>query len=153
MNTQLLQVDLQAMNTILNRASADVQEFAAGVQAAGLSAQVGTAHALAETGASTQEAALSVQAQGAQIESVLSLMGQLNSLSAANAQIQQDYLSGIGQLIGTGLGLGFGGGFGGRGGSTSSGGGGGGGAGTSIVPNLPAITPGNLPATQGFLGR
>ncbi len=153
-NTQILQVERQGFDAVLQRAQSDLQEFQAALQAAGLSAQVGTARSLAEVGASTQEAALSVQAQGAQIESVLNIMSQLNTLSAANAQIQQDYLGGIGQLIGTGLGISALGGFVNQG---SLGGdisgliinnpdlfGFGAGAGTSIVPNQPVVTPGSL---------
>lgn len=132
-NTQLLQVERQGFDAVLQRAQSDVQEYALALQSAGLSAQVGTARSLAEADASAREAGLSVQAQAAQIDSVLNLMGQLNGLSQANAQIQQDYLAGIGNLIGTGLGLGFGGGFGGgRSPTTSSG------AGiTTAVPSFP----------------
>lgn len=164
-NTQLLQVERQGFDAVIQRAQSDLQEYALALQSAGLSAQVGTARSLADVQAQTAEsqlsvqaqtaeAQLSVQAQVAQIESVLNVMQQLNGLSVANENLQQEWLSGIGNLIGTGAGIaGLGGLFGGGGVAGITSGGGGAGITTGLLGGIglpPAF--GNQITNTGNLG-
>jgi len=148
-NDALLRTELGGLQTVVQRAVVDIQQFQAALQAVDQSRQAGTARAqldvqgqIASLQADLGLAGLDVQAQMAELDSVVRIINSLNSVGAANVNIQSSG-GGFGELAGFAINA-----IGRSGtGTTSTGGGGGV---LKIQPQQPISNPFAVPNNSPF---